>query len=120
MWITSVALTDPESSWLWFKAIVWPAAWAVLNYIGDDGYLEMYRQKLACMKALVAGLRECFAVGRSLRFDAVDQALQRRGQARAIESPAVGVVHDETGQGQENQDARVELPDPRPRRLARV
>jgi len=32
------------------------AAWAVLNFLGDDGYLELARKKLECMKALVKGI----------------------------------------------------------------
>lgn len=32
------------------------AAWAVIHVIGDDGYLELARQKLECMKRLVEGI----------------------------------------------------------------
>ena len=32
------------------------AAWAVLNYVGDDGYLEIARQKLAAVKKIAAGI----------------------------------------------------------------
>ena len=32
------------------------AAWAVLNYIGDEGYLEIARKKLAAVKKIVAGI----------------------------------------------------------------
>ena len=34
------------------------AAWATLNYIGDDGYLEIARQKLATTQKLVRGINE--------------------------------------------------------------
>jgi sphinganine-1-phosphate aldolase len=33
------------------------AAWAVLNYVGDDGYLEIARKKLAAVKKITAGIR---------------------------------------------------------------
>jgi glutamate/tyrosine decarboxylase-like PLP-dependent enzyme len=33
------------------------AAWAVLNYVGDTGYLEIARQKLAAVKKITAGIR---------------------------------------------------------------
>ena len=32
------------------------AAWAVLNYVGDDGYLEMARRKLAAVKTIADGI----------------------------------------------------------------
>ncbi len=32
------------------------ASWAVLNYMGDDGYMELARKKIACMKKLIAGI----------------------------------------------------------------
>lgn len=32
------------------------AAWAVLNYIGDQGYLEIARKKLAAVKKITAGI----------------------------------------------------------------
>jgi len=32
------------------------AAWAVLNYLGDDGYLEIARKKLAAVKKIAAGI----------------------------------------------------------------
>jgi len=33
------------------------AAWAVINYVGDDGYLEIARKKLAAVKTIIAGIR---------------------------------------------------------------
>jgi glutamate/tyrosine decarboxylase-like PLP-dependent enzyme len=33
------------------------AAWAVLNYVGDAGYLEIARKKLAAVKKIVAGIQ---------------------------------------------------------------
>jgi len=33
------------------------AAWAVLNYIGDEGYLEIARKKLGCVKKIVEGIQ---------------------------------------------------------------
>ncbi len=33
------------------------AAWAVLNYVGDDGYLEIARRKLAAVKKITTGIR---------------------------------------------------------------
>lgn len=33
------------------------AAWAVLNYVGDDGYLDIARQKLSAVKKISAGIR---------------------------------------------------------------
>jgi len=32
------------------------AAWAVLNYLGDEGYLEIARKKLAAVKKIAAGI----------------------------------------------------------------
>lgn len=32
------------------------AAWAVLNYLGDEGYLEIARRKLAAVKKIAAGI----------------------------------------------------------------
>ena len=32
------------------------AAWAVLNYVGDAGYLEIARKKLAAVKKIMAGI----------------------------------------------------------------
>jgi len=32
------------------------AAWAVLNYVGDDGYLEIARKKLAAVKTIADGI----------------------------------------------------------------
>ena len=32
------------------------AAWAVLNHVGDDGYLEIARKKLAAVKKIAAGI----------------------------------------------------------------
>jgi len=32
------------------------AAWAVLNYVGDDGYLEIARKKLTAVKTITAGI----------------------------------------------------------------
>ncbi len=32
------------------------AAWATLKYFGEDGYLEIARKKIECMKKLVAGV----------------------------------------------------------------
>jgi len=34
------------------------AAWAVMHMVGDDGYLELARKKLECMKKLVAGIEK--------------------------------------------------------------
>ncbi len=34
------------------------AAWAVLNYIGDDGYLEIARKKIAATKKIAAGIEK--------------------------------------------------------------
>jgi len=34
------------------------AAWAVLNYIGDDGYLDIARKKLAAVKKIAAGIEQ--------------------------------------------------------------
>ena len=34
------------------------AAWAVLNYMGDEGYLEIARKKLAAVKKIAAGIEE--------------------------------------------------------------
>jgi sphinganine-1-phosphate aldolase len=34
------------------------AAWAVLNYIGDDGYLDIARQKIAATKKITAGIEK--------------------------------------------------------------
>ena len=34
------------------------AAWAVLNYVGDDGFLEIARKKLAATKNIIAGIRK--------------------------------------------------------------
>ena len=32
------------------------AAWAVLNYLGDEGYLAIFKKKLECIKKLTAGI----------------------------------------------------------------
>ena len=34
------------------------AAWAVLNYMGDDGYLEIARKKLSAVKKIAAGIEK--------------------------------------------------------------
>jgi hypothetical protein len=34
------------------------AAWAVLNYVGDEGYLEIARNKLAAVKKIAAGIEK--------------------------------------------------------------
>ena len=34
------------------------AAWAVLNYVGDEGYLEIARKKLAAVKKISAGIEK--------------------------------------------------------------
>jgi len=60
------------------------AAWAVLNYLGDEGYLEIARRKLAAVKKIAAGIEA---------IDGIRLLAQPQMSLVAFTSDTVNVFH---------------------------
>jgi len=60
------------------------AAWAVLNYLGDEGYLEIARQKLAAVKKITAGIE---------KIDGIRLLAQPQMSLVAFTSDKINVFH---------------------------
>ncbi len=60
------------------------AAWAVLNYIGDEGYLEIARKKLAAIKKIAKGIQQ---------IDGLRLLVQPQMSLLAFTSDTINVFH---------------------------
>ena len=60
------------------------AAWAVLNYLGDTGYLEIARKKLAAVKKIAAGIE---------KIDGIRLLAQPQMSLLAFTSDTINVFH---------------------------
>jgi len=60
------------------------AAWAVLNYLGDEGYLEIARRKLAAVKKIAAGIEA---------IDGIRLLAQPQMSLVAFTSDSINVFH---------------------------